>query len=312
MLHLFITRSLPFCTLAAPLLATACSKAYDPEYTALMRYQVTDFRLVGIDARPVDPHSSLPLVGEQTLLLSALVLQASSDPVDLEWLDCPSYDYGYGEAVGNINCISSPQEIRLGRGEQAHYDFVPPDNMGGIRPPGPRPEPGDGGFSEWDAEPGDLAEPDPVLADDGEIYLRATQNGHERFARKRFVGLYDPQMRVPRLVSLQVDDQARAQNEPQALKVKVGQELNIECAIVGLDESIPVQWFVTAGDLKQQGLTLYNKVETINENNELKNICYTQNSWTIANSLGPQQLMAVVGGAFGPVAWMRLRVEVEP
>lgn len=294
-------------------LASACTKTFDPEYTALMRYQVTDFRVVGIDARPVDQHQTLPLDGEQTILLTALVLQASEDPVEIEWLDCPSYDYGYGQVIGNVTCISSPEEIRLGRGRQARYDFVPPDINGPREPgpgPGPVPMPDDAGFVSYDAEPSDLAMPDPVEIDDGLVYLRATQNDRERFARKSFLGLYNPSLRVPRLVSLQVDGQPRAQNEEQALKVKPGQELNIEFSILGLDETVPVRWFVSDGELSQRGMTLYNKVEKINENGTLKDICQSQNTWTVPASLGRQQLMAVVGGQFGPVAWMRLRVEV--
>ncbi len=293
----------------------ACQKTYDPQYTALMRYQVTDFRLVGIDARPVDPHQPLPLQGEQQILLTALVLQASPDPVELEWLDCPSYDYGYGQAQGNVNCISSPRELRLGRGLQATYDFKPPDLGGPRDPPAPGPVPvpvpTDAGFESYDADPGDLAMPDPVEADDGLIYLRATQNDRERFARKSFFGLYNPALIVPRLVSLRVDGQPRAQDEQQPLIVHAGQKVQVEFAIVGLDEAVPVQWFVSGGSLNQRGLTLYDKVETLNENNQLKNICTTHNDWTVPMTTGPQQLMAVVGGQFGPVAWMRLRVEVS-
>lgn len=299
----------------ALLLFSACEKPGDASYTALMRYAVTDFRLVGIDARPVDPHSRLPLSGDQKIQLTALLLSTNPKPVELEWLDCPSYYYSdQGFTDDNIDCISTPRELRLGRGESTIYTYVQPSDLptGPDRPPRPDPT-ADAGLPEaWDATLGDLEPPPPIAFDDAMIYLRATQDGKERFAQKSFLGLFMPDSPHPSLVSVSVDGEPRSQDQRQALVVHPGQTLRVEFSVLGLDESIPVQWFVTQGTLSQRGLTLYDSVEPFADGETNGTLAKTHNVWTIPEQLGPQQLMAVVGGNFGVLPWMRLRVEVQP
>ncbi|MFH1809758.1 MAG: hypothetical protein ABIJ09_13505 [Pseudomonadota bacterium] len=299
------------------LAATTCTKDGDPGYTALMRYAVSDFRIAGIDARPVDSSATLPLSPGQPIQLRALVLSVTDQPVELEWLDCPSYAYGSADSVsGTVDCLGTPRELRLGRGEHTTYTYTIPDLP-------PQPWERDGGWEVDEAGvpivpeagPGPEERPDPVPYDDAIVYLRATQGDQVRYARKFFFALFTPDpmraLRRPFIDGLRVSDHARGLDDDAPLRASPGDRLTIRFSVVDIEENRPVQWFVSGGELSRRGLTLYQDRGMRDTNLGPVPVLGVDNTWTLPRSSGRHQLYAVVGGDFGPLPFVRLDVEVK-
>lgn len=308
---------------AALLLALAgCSREGDDGYTALVRYNVTDFRIAAIDARPADPSQPARYAPGQQIALRAVVLATSDDPIEIEWIDCAAYVYGgrpsSPELMGsaNVDCLGTPQERRLGRGETASY------TLGSTAAPMPERDaawpweggwPLDGGWPQWDAALTDITPYDLTVPlteyEDATIFVRATQGDRIRYGRKNFFGVFDPLALVPAIESLQVDGAARASDDPGALVRKPKAALAIRFTVRNVIEHRMVQWFVSGGSLDQHGLTYYVEASAATDVNPY---AVAENVWQLPEQGGRQQLIAVVGGNYGPLPYVRINVEVTP
>ncbi|MBN2359208.1 MAG: hypothetical protein JXR83_07120 [Deltaproteobacteria bacterium] len=302
-------------------IAAACTKDGDDGYTALVRYGNSDFRIAAVDARLADPSATPAYVPGLEIALRAVVLAVRDEPIEIEWLDCPSVYYGSGAPnlefmdQANVDCLGTPQERRLGRGETALYTLRapraigPPRDAGTLEASGPWP---DGGHF-WDVSNWDLArptEPPPMTEyDDAIVFVRATQGDQVRYARKSFAGLFDPTALTPSIEGLLVDGAARANDDPDRLVRKPEAALAIRFTALGVLENRMVQWFVSGGRLDRHGLTYY--VETGDNPSGLP-YAAVENVWHLPESKGRQQLVAIVGGSHGPVPYVRINVEVEP
>lgn len=300
-----------------------CIKEGDDGYSALVRYNVTDFRVAGIDARPVDPALPPIYTAGQQVALRALVLASQDDPIEIEWIDCPAYVYGGAptdpEFMGtaNVDCLGTPQERRLGRGESVTYTL----GVTGSYTPRPGRDaawPFDGGWPwegglPWDAastdtEPFDLQIP-MTEYDDAAIFIRVSQGDRIRYGRKNFFGLFDPLALVPAVESLQVDGATRASDDPEPLVRKPKAALAVRFSARNVVEDRMVQWFVSGGSLEQHGLTYY--VEA-GEATDASPYAVAENVWRLPEESGRQQLIALIGGNHGPLPYVRVTVEVKP
>ena len=306
-------------TLGAPLGGVGCAKDGDDGYTALLRYNVTDFRVAGIDAK-LGEGAVLPFGPGTEIELEAVILQAGGELPEIEWLDCETVFYGepsarvdvaLGEVVANPDCLGTPREIRLGRGARITYkirEAVPvpwEDGEGPVtpqRPPAPDGE---------EPEPVPAEEPVAMAMDDGVVFLRATAGDTVRYGRKVFLGLLDPQRLPLAIDAFTVDDEPRPLDTRAPLVRAPGQRLEIRFTVSGVLENRAVQWFVTGGELARHGLTYYVEVGSRGGGPAPVPTATAQNSWILPDAKGDHELVAVVGGGFAELPHVRLRVEVR-
>ena len=202
--------------------AVSCSGPLPDAYTALRRYNATDFRVAGIDARLVHGPDAR---GEAIVELRAVVLDGSGRAYSVEWLDCPSSQPFPGG--GTSACLGTRHERRLGRGETLRYRY---------RPPTAPPREGDGGVPSADFGGGDEF-------DDGVVYVRARRGDDVRYGRKQFTGLFEDDGYAPRLVRLEIDGREVVPLDGGTARLRRGQRAVVRATFGDIYENHVVQWF---------------------------------------------------------------------